>query len=321
MTTAPTLRQRYAGALLGLACGDAVGTTVEFRPRGSFAPVTDMTGGGPFGLAAGQWTDDTSMALCLAESLVTLGAFDAADQMQRYVRWWRSGHMSSTGTCFDIGGTTCRALARFERSGDAYAGSTDPRTAGNGSLMRLAPVVLFAYPDAELAVELAAQSSRTTHAAPEAVESCRLLAAVLCGMLRGLPKQDLLGSVGAAGFVPTQRKMIALATGSFAAKHRDAIRGSGYCIESLEAALWCFFGTDDFESAILRAANLGDDADTTGAIVGQLAGAHYGADAIPRGWIAKLAMAGDIEQLADALCDRARSVEAAAAIPPGRSTG
>jgi ADP-ribosyl-[dinitrogen reductase] hydrolase len=185
--------------------------------------------------------------------------------------------------------------------------------------MRLVPVVLFAYPDAEFAVELAAQSSRTTHAAPEAVESCQLLATVLCGILRDLPRRDLIGSVGAAGFAPTQHKVIALATGSFAAKHRDAIRGGGYCIASLEAALWCFFGTDDFESAILRAVNLGDDADTTGAIVGQLAGAHYGVEAIPRGWIATLAMAADIERMADELYDRARSV--ATASPTGPATG
>ena len=102
--------ERFRGCLLGLAAGDAVGTTVEFKPRGSFEPVIDMVGGGPFQLQPGQWTDDTSMALCLAYSLVETGRFDADDQMQRYVRWWREGYLSRTGVCFDIGNTIASAL-------------------------------------------------------------------------------------------------------------------------------------------------------------------------------------------------------------------
>ena len=132
---------RYRGCLLGLACGDAVGTTVEFKPRGTFEPVTDMVGGGPFRLEPGEWTDDTSMALCLAESLLERGGFDALDQMQRYVRW-KKGHLSSNGRCFDIGNTVRGALTRFLDSGDPFSGSTHPHSAGNGSLMRLAPVVI-----------------------------------------------------------------------------------------------------------------------------------------------------------------------------------
>src|SRR5580658_3419056 len=137
---------RYRGCLLGLACGDAVGTTVEFQPRGSFPAMTDMVGGGPFELAPGQWTDDTSMALCLAESLLHCNGFDARDQMSRYANWWREGYLSSTGECFDIGITTRGALERFLITGNPFSGSPHPNTAGNGSLMRLAPVVLFYYP-------------------------------------------------------------------------------------------------------------------------------------------------------------------------------
>src|SRR3954468_13474008 len=119
-----TRRDRFRGALVGLAVGDAVGTTVEFKPPGSFEPISDMVGGGPFGLPVGAWTDDTSMALCLAASLVERGGFDAYDQMTRYVRWWRHGNISSTGRCFDIGVTVSGALARFERSGAPIAGAT-----------------------------------------------------------------------------------------------------------------------------------------------------------------------------------------------------
>jgi ADP-ribosyl-[dinitrogen reductase] hydrolase len=138
-----TLPDRFRGCLLGLAAGDAVATTVEIHRRGTFEPVIDMVGAGPFGLTAGQWADDTSMALCLAASLVECGGFDAADQMDRYVRWWKQGYMSSNGRCFDIGNTVRSALRRFAETRDPWAGSTNPRTAGNGSIMRLAPVAMF----------------------------------------------------------------------------------------------------------------------------------------------------------------------------------
>jgi len=137
------MKDRYRGSLVGLAVGDALGTTVEFKRPGTFEPVTDITGGGPFGLAPGEWTDDTSMALCLAASLLEQQGFDPNDQMQRYVRWYREGYFSCTGHCFDIGNTVAAALGRFEKNGDPYAGSKDPSTAGNGSIMRLAPVALF----------------------------------------------------------------------------------------------------------------------------------------------------------------------------------
>ena len=117
--------ERYKGSLLGLAAGDALGTTLEFRSPGSFEPLKDMIGGGPFRLAPGQWTDDTSMALCLAESLIECRGFDLIDQLERYVRWYREGYLSSTGGCFDIGNTIRSALVRFEISREAYCGSTD----------------------------------------------------------------------------------------------------------------------------------------------------------------------------------------------------
>lgn len=295
------VRDRYAGALLGLACGDAIGTTVEFSPRGSFANVTDMTGGGPFGLKAGQWTDDTSMALCLAESLLTKGGFDPADQMNRYLNWWHWGYLSATGACFDIGMTVQDALSRFAASGIALSGSTDPRSAGNGSLMRLAPVVLFAHPNMADVHRLAADSSRTTHGAPEAVEACQLFAEILSRALSGTPKEALLSGLQ---FHPLETKIAELATGAFLAKPESAINGTGYCVASLEAALWCFFKTGSFQAAVLRAANLGDDADTTAAITGQIAGAYYGAGAIRPDWIEKLSMRVDIEEMAMKLYER-----------------
>jgi ADP-ribosyl-[dinitrogen reductase] hydrolase len=286
---------RYAGTLVGLACGDAVGTTVEFCARGTFEPLRDLTGGGPFELSPGQWTDDTSMALCLADSLLACAGFDAADQMARYVKWWRSGNRSATGECFDIGNTVRAALGRFEATGDPFAGSQHPTTAGNGALMRLAPVVLYFHPDHATVQHFAVESSRTTHAAPEALDCARLLGFVLARALDGASKADLLD----ARALPLESPAVAaIAQGAYRIKPESAIRGTGYAVASLEAALWCFEHTASFEAAVLRAANLGDDADTTAAIVGQVAGAHYGIAAIPERWRAQLHLGAEIEAIA-----------------------
>lgn len=294
----PTLSERYRGCLLGLACGDAVGTTVEFRPRGSFAPLTDMVGGGPFGLSPGKWTDDTSMALCLAESLLNKNGFDAADQMGRYLNWWQWGYLSSTGDCFDIGMTVRQALQDSQSTGNPFAGSTDPQSAGNGSLMRLAPVALFYYPNIEQVLDACANSSRTTHGAPEAIQCCMLLGLLLARALAGESKAALLSSQCS---VFSEPKISDIAAGVYVEKSRKDIIGSGYSVASLEAALWCFHHTETFESAVLEAANLGDDADTTAAIVGQLAGAYYGVNLIPTHWLKRLHMRSDIEATAEAL--------------------
>src|SRR5215469_5994566 len=186
------LRDRYRGALLGLAAGDALGTTLEFSPPGTFKPITDMIGGGPFGLKPGQWTDDTSMALCLAESLIEQNGFDAKDQMDRYCSWYEQGHLSSTGRCFDIGNTVRNALETFRRTGDPFSGPTSPDTAGNGSLMRLAPVPLFFASNPKQAIDYSGQSSRTTHGTKAAVDACRYFAALILGALRGRSKKELL---------------------------------------------------------------------------------------------------------------------------------
>ena len=295
----PTQASRFGGALLGLATGGALGTTVEFRARGTFEPLTDMGGGGPFGLNPGEWTDDTSMALCLARSLVLRG-FDPSDQMQRYLRWSQHGYLSSNGKCFDIGNTVRKALEKFSETQEPFAGSTDPRTAGNGSLMRLAPVPLFFAGDPKAVDEHAALMSRTTHGAAEAVDACRLLASQLAHALEGATKHEILNAPPPPG-VLLAPAVEAIRAGSYQAKGPGDIQGTGYAVRSLEAALWCFHTTRSFREAVLAAANLGDDADTTAAICGQLAGAYYGEEGIPSEWLAKLVMRRQIAGLADAL--------------------
>jgi ADP-ribosylglycohydrolase len=289
----PTKEERIIGALVGLATGDALGTTLEFRPPGTFEPIDDMVGGGPFNLAPGQSTDDTSMALCLAESLLRCRGFDPVDQMQRYVRWYREGHFSCKGYCFDIGGTTRSALEAFERSGNAWSGSISPNSAGNGSLMRLAPVPMAYHRFPDTAVFLSAESSRTTHGATEAVDACRYFGGLLVGAINGEDKETLLSP----GFTPRKGlwnesplapRIAEISKGSFHNKSPPEIRGTGYVVQSLEAALWAFRASEDFREGALLAVNLGDDADTTGAIYGQIAGAYYGEGAIPEPWRKKL---------------------------------
>ena len=295
------IEDRMQGCLLGLACGDAVGTTVEFRPRGTFPDVTDMVGGGPFQLEPGQWTDDTSMALCLATSLIECSGFDPVDQIRRYVRWYREGYLSSTGECFDIGNTTASALCRFMDDGNPFAGPTSPTSAGNGSIMRLAPVPMFFFPDKAKIVHFSGESSRTTHGAAECVEACRLFGLLLANALEGKDKEAVLYGHGfepGSNTTPTIRQ---IAEGQYRDKSRDELSGSGYVVESLEAALWCFLATDNFRDAVLAAVNLGDDADTTAAVCGQVAGAFYGRSGIPAEWLDRLCMREEIEQLAERL--------------------
>ncbi len=297
---------RYWGSLLGLAAGDALGTTLEFKRPGSFKPLVDMVGGGPFDLAVGQWTDDTAMALCLAESLTEIGGFDPLDQMKRYVRWYRQGYMSSTGRCFDIGNTIRTALERFEATGEPYNGLTDPYSAGNGSLMRLAPVAMFYARHPRVAIERSAQSSRTTHATPVAVAACAYFGGLLVGALNGVCKEVLLSERYAPipGYWvenPLHAEIDQIACGSFKQRTPPEITGSGYVVRSLEAALWAFYGSDNFKTGCLKVANLGEDADTTAAIYGQLAGAYYGVLDIPATWRNRIALRSLIKTLAEKL--------------------
>jgi ADP-ribosyl-[dinitrogen reductase] hydrolase len=291
---------RAIGALLGLAVGDAVGTALEFRPPGTFTPIDDMVGGGPFGLEAGEWTDDTSLALCLAESILDSGAMNPNDQLRRYLLWADSGYLSSNGRCFDIGITTRTQLERYRRTGQVVDPAPDENAAANGSLMRLAGVPIRWHTDPAAAADRSAESSRTTHPAQRPVDACRLMGAIIADLIRGASFDEVVA--------PTfwrwgelHAEVADIAAGAWMCKEPPVIRGTGYCVAALEAALWAVSGVEDFREAVLRAANLGDDADTTAAIAGQIAGARWGADAIPTTWRDKVVLAERITALARGL--------------------
>jgi ADP-ribosyl-[dinitrogen reductase] hydrolase len=288
---------RSKGSLLGLAAGDALGTALEFSVRDRSPRVTELNGGGPFDLPPGVWTDDTSMALCLADSLLAKARFDPADVMDRFLRWQREGENSPIGRCFDIGNATAGALRRCELDRQPFAGDPSPRVAGNGSLMRLTPVVIFAQRDPQAAVTLAREQSRLTHAAPEAVDACAFFATLLVEALSGGSPHDILAPRPWAG-TPA---VAAIAGGSWRGKARSDISSSGYVIHTLEAALWCVGRRASFEDAVIEAANLADDADTVAAVTGQLAGALHGIHGIPARWLDRLAWRERIERSAAAL--------------------
>ena len=294
------MESRFRGCLLGLACGDAVGTAVEFMLKGSFEPVADMVGGGPFGLRPGEWTDDTSMALCLAVSLLKTGGFHPRDQMERYCRWREEGYLSSNGDCFDIGNTIRDALDRFRVTGEPYSGPTHSRSASNGSLMRLAPVPMYYVEDLEKVAHYSGESSRTTHGAREAVDTCRLFGVMLALALWGESREDFLFHKPAT-VIPLDdltSSIASIAKGSYVDKSENEISSTGYVVHSLEAALWCFHQTYSFREAILTATNLGGDSDTIAAICGQIAGTYYGVESIPGEWLSKLAHRELIERVA-----------------------
>lgn len=305
MTTPRDDRRR--GALLGLAVGDALGAAVEFQPPGTFPEVADFRDGGPHGLDPGQWTDDTSMALALADSIGQAG-WDLDDQAIRYAEWWKTGRYSVNGVCFDIGTTTATALDRYLRHADPRrSASTSPRASGNGSIMRLAPVPIVYgrwYPDRlDALVERLAESSLPTHASPQCLSACAYMGTVLAALIQGEPRDAVLAPDWPAleRLRDLHPEVGAVAAGGFRRRRPPDIRGSGYVVASLEAALWAFHDAPDFRTAVLRAVNLGDDADTTGAVAGQLAGAFWGESGIPPEWRHNLARRDLIDPILDRL--------------------
>ena len=290
-----SLQDRCRGAMIGAAVGDALGTTIEFTTPGSFEPVTDITGGGPFQLQAGEWTDDSSMMLCLAHSLLRTRKFTLTDQIELYLKWRNEGAYSVTATCFDIGCTVSEALDSYVVDGNPEAGPTGKFSAGNGSLMRLAPVPIFYHRDFAATVEHSGLSSKTTHGAEEAVDACRYFGGLIWGALNGAPKEELLNGLydplgGYWQANPLCGSIRDLATSQkYKTKSNSEVRGSGYVMHSLEAVLWAFSTTDNFADGLLKAVNLGEDADTTGCIYGQLAGAFYGEPMVPHHWVNKSA--------------------------------
>ncbi len=301
------------GCLLGLAIGDAMGAPVEFKKCGSFQTVTTYRSGGKFRLNAGEWTDDTAMALCLAQSLIDSKGFDPIDQLDKYLAWMEEGYMSCTGKMIGLGNTCWRSLIRYKRDRKPYTDIKHEKFSGNGSLMRLAPICICYSDNLDQAVYYAGLSSKTTHGSPIAVDSCRYFTYIIVHLLNGVDKNMIFSDK----FIwnlhkyfekePLHSELDSIIKGAFKTKREDEIQSSGYVIHSLEASLWSFYHTDTFEEAILKSVNLGDDADTVGAITGQLLGAYCGIDSLPDEWISGLSkhdeIIGIVENMIEVVSD------------------
>jgi ADP-ribosylglycohydrolase len=300
LSAASHLRGRFLGALLGLAVGDAVAAATQYRRPGTFAPLGDMLGGGPFDLPRGGWSDDTAMALCLADSLLECNGFDARDQVERYRRWQQEGYLSATGQCVGVTASSARAIAMAQWRRQAFSGSHDPGQLDPEPLSRLAPAVLFFFASSGQAIEQATEAARTTCQAPPVLDACRSLARALHAALSGQPKSAVLEQAALAGNAPSARST----SGGGGARGSEVGVGAG-APAALATAVAAFNATDNFRDAILYAANLGGDSDVVTAVCGQLAGAYYSVNAIPTSWRNSLMRKELIVGYADRLLARA----------------
>lgn len=284
---------RALGSLVGLAVGDALGTTFESGPRREPATSLEMVGNGPHNLQPGQWTDDTAMALCLAESLIaTGGRMKHRDLMETFGQWMTEGKHSCTGTAFDIGWTTRGSISEYLETDNPITGPTGRDGAGNGGIMRLAPAVIANLGDIDLAAKAAVEQSRTTHGAPQCLEGADLLARILHGLIHGAGFGERAETLSAVRYA--EQEIADIAADRHHDKQRSEIKSTGYVVHTLEAALWSFSRHGSFEDTLTEAINLGGDTDTVGAVAGQIAGAAYGLSAIPERWLADLAWKDEI---------------------------
>jgi len=278
-----TVKDRAIGSFIGLAIGDALGTPAEFKMPGEFEPITGMRGGGAFRLNPGEWTDDTSMALCIAYSLSDKGDFVPSDIMKRFVNWWQHGYASHNGRCFDIGTTTRKALQRFIKTGETSMPDTDPMASGNGAIMRFSPIATFYHDNIDRMVEVAISQAMMTHPTPESIREAETFARIIHGAMHGKTKEELIDCE------------------KFKKIPADMVPATGYVVHTMFAAQWAVANSDNFCDALLKAVNLGDDADTVGAVTGQIAGALYGVSTIPNEWLSVLAWREQLFDLAEKL--------------------
>ena len=300
------------GAILGLAVGDALGVPVEFQPRQKLKrePVMNMRSGGSWEQAAGTWSDDTSMTIAAMESIARRGKIDYQDIMENFLRWYEHDEFTATGKLFDIGNTTRAAIVRFSRRilPPTHCGSTDERSNGNGSLMRILPATLYLFGTrgkiAAEELEIIHEFSALTHGHIISKMACGIYSLIAAQILLGKNISDAfrLGMDDAKKFYGTDEAFshfARLCDENFAALPEDEISSSGYVLHTLEAALWCLLNTIGYRTAVLRAVNLGDDADTTGAVAGGLAGILYGVEGIPADWLGTLKKRDYLEKIAD----------------------
>lgn len=297
------------GGVFGVAIGDALGVPVEFCSRASLDenPVKDMRSGGVHGQVVGTWSDDSSLTFCLMQSLLS-GKVDLNDIAGKFLSWLRYGYWTPHGTVFDRGIATTKALIRFEKGSKAeLSGGMDEFDNGNGSLMRILPLVFIT---GEMPVtkryELVKKVSSITHMHFRSVFACFIYTEYARILLRGVDKfeayelmlKEVKQFISVSDFNSNEiNRFSRVLNGEIHELAREGISGSGYVLHTLEASFWSFLTTDTFSDAVLKSVNLGEDTDTTGAVTGGLAGLYYGSSELPKKWMVKIALREDIEQL------------------------
>ncbi|MGZ8924466.1 MAG: ADP-ribosylglycohydrolase family protein [Nitrososphaeraceae archaeon] len=276
---------KLKGCFVGLAIGDALGTPLEFSARDEYSLVEDMIGGGPFNLNPGEWTDDTSMALCAAHSLISNKSFNPENILDNFVNWWQTGFMSHNNKCFDIGMVTQQSLILYQLNNihPLEIGSKDDHHSGNGSIMRLAPFVVFNHNNIDECITMCQDQSKLTHGSRKCLYACEVMGKLIYNLCNGGKWNDFIDY------------------NTFSNLTREQIKSSGYVIDTLKAAIWAVTTTRSFEEALILAVNLADDSDTVGAVTGQLAGARYGYSSIPSRWLDKLVWKDKIEEMFEQL--------------------
>ena len=292
--------------IFGLAVGDALGVPVEFKSREYLRknPVTDMQGYGTYNVPRGTWSDDTSMTLCTLESITKNNGINLESIMESFAKWYKEGYMTPFNECFDIGNTTYQATLRYLEGESFPYGSRDENSNGNGSLMRISPVVLFyaLQPHNPIRrIEAICNVSMLTHSHDISIIGCGLYNYILDEIIKSPCKESIREGISKGDRhykcihdIIAYIKMLRL---NFASLDESEIKSTGYVVDTLESAVWCLMNTSSFEECVLKAVNLGEDTDTVGAVAGSLAGALYGFDSIPKRWLDTLAKKEMIEKL------------------------
>jgi ADP-ribosylglycohydrolase len=295
------LADRVQSTILGGAVGDALGVPVEFKRRGTFK-VTGMTGCGTYNQPEGTWSDDTSLTLCLMENIIENGSDESL--MKKFSDYLKHGYMTPYGECFDIGRTTINAIEAYRMgTPPEQCGQSGENDNGNGALMRIAPVVFLNVGDESLYSRIGKTErySRLTHAHPRSVFGCILYVEFMRQLYLGKEKGAALDcAIGIAASLKEYEKQFShydrIMSGIINILEQESVRSGGYVVDTLEAAVWCFFRHDNFKDTVLEAVNLGGDTDTTGIVAGSLAGMYYGIEALPDEWVNALAKANDIKE-------------------------
>jgi len=300
-----TATDRAVGAFLGLACGDALGRPVEFnsaaRIEREYGRVTEMLGDGTHGKPPGTITDDTQMVLCIARSLAETGRFDGADIADRFIDWYDSGPFD-IGLMTSDGIRTLKSGTPWDEAGQAvWETRPEGKNAGNGSVMRCVPHALAFTDDHETLAEVSRQSSAITHADPRCTYGCAILNCTVAGLIQGResPLADALSLVDDDAPAELKSALESIPDGIDEAQ----LRSSGYVIHTLQTGLYHGLTAATAEDAIVEAVNMGEDTDTVGAVTGAVAGARFGADALPDRWLDALDCADELRSLATTLAD------------------